>query len=86
MGIGGLAARAALLKEQLKKKPCKRCGLHFDPDEETACPHCGHLDEAGLQQLLSKKERERAGNSRLGNRMLLAAIVFFVLLLLIVGK
>lgn len=85
MSVGGLAARAALLKEQLKKKPCKRCGLHYDHDEDAECPHCGHLDEAGLQQLLAKKERERHGNSRLGNRMLLAAILVFVIMLLIVG-
>jgi hypothetical protein len=56
MRIGGLAARAALLKEQMKKKPCERCSLHYNHVSFDKCPHCHHLDELRLQQLFAKKK------------------------------
>jgi len=30
MNFGGLGTWAALLKEELKKKPCQRCALRYD--------------------------------------------------------
>ena len=83
MSIGGLVARAALLKEQMKKKPCQRCGLLYNPKKEEKCPHCGDLDERGLALLLEKKEREIQGNRQLGNWFIFSAIVILFLMLLI---
>jgi len=51
MGIGGLAARAAHLRNQMKKTPCRRCGLHYDHSSSEQCPHLIGLE---LQQLLAK--------------------------------
>ena len=75
MRIGGLAARAALLKEQLKKKPCERCSLHYNHVSFNKCPNCHHLDELRLQQLFAKKEA--AFQSRKSIEML-----FFILALI----
>lgn len=83
MNLGGLAARAALLKDQMKKKPCNRCGLHYDPKEEKKCPHCGDLDEHGLAQLLERRESEFQSNKSLGFWLLLSAIV--LLIFMVVG-
>ncbi|MBT2971448.1 MAG: hypothetical protein B6D72_19645 [gamma proteobacterium symbiont of Ctena orbiculata] len=85
MNFGGLLARAALLKEQMKKKPCKRCGLLYDPKNEATCPHCGDLDERGLEKLLEKREKEFHGNRRLGIWFIVTATVLLVLVLLIGG-
>jgi len=82
MNIAGLAARAALLREQMKKKPCKRCGMLYDPKKEEKCPHCADLDEKGLAALLEKKENEIQGNKRLGHWFLIAAVIIFLMLFL----
>ena len=77
MGIGGLLARAALLKEQMKKKPCQRCGHYFDHSKYENCPHCKDLDEQGLQALFAQKELAFQGRKSLG-------MVFFILALITV--
>ncbi|MES9991377.1 MAG: hypothetical protein ABW098_05450 [Candidatus Thiodiazotropha sp.] len=83
MNIGGLIGRAALLAEQMKKKPCKRCGLLYDPKKEEICPHCGDLDERGLEALLEKRENELQGNRELGYWFMLIAVAVFFLMLII---
>ena len=83
MSFGGLIARAVLLKEQLKKKPCKRCGLLYDPKKEEKCPHCGDLDNKGLEILLNKKKKEFQGNKQLGLWFIFSAIVILFLLVFI---
>lgn len=75
MRIGGLAARAALLKEQMKKKPCERCSLHYNHVSFDKCPHCHHLDELRLQQLFAKKEAAFQSRKSIG-------ILFFILALI----
>ena len=79
--MGGFATRMALLKEQMKKRPCERCGLHYDPDLEEQCPHCGHLDEKGLKRLLAQREREHAGIRQLGNKLIFSALILSLLML-----
>ena len=82
MSLGGLLAQFALLKEKMKKKPCKRCGLLYDPKKESKCPHCGDLDDRGLERLFEKLENEHQGHRRLGGWLIVAAMfVFFVMLL-----
>lgn len=82
IGLGGLAAKAVLLKEQMKKKPCKRCGLHYDPKKETTCPHCGDLDEHGLVQLLERRKGEFQSNKSLGIWLIFGAIVVLIFMLI----
>ena len=79
MRIGGLIARAAILKKQMKKTPCKRCGLHFDHSENKECPHCGNLDQRGLKHLLEQQDVEKQGNKSLGSMFLIVAIILVVL-------
>ena len=81
MNLGGLLARAVLLKDQLHVKPCKRCGLHYD-DREPACPHCGGLDDNGLKAMLAEKAQEREGNAAMGRVFLLIGAVLGVLVLI----
>jgi hypothetical protein len=83
MSIGGLVARAALLKEQMKKKPCKRCGLHYNHLAKNECPHCSHLDEAALVILFSKKEAGYQGRKSLGMLFFIAALITGFLLLIL---
>ena len=74
MSIGGLGARAALLKGQKNTKPCERCGLHYISEENEQCPHCNSLDEAGLKKLIEQVERHHQGNKKLG-------MMFFIVML-----
>ena len=85
MGIGGLLARGALLKEQLKKTPCKRCGLHYDHSKKEECPHCGTLDHKGLKRLLEQKNTEKQGNKSLGFIFVVIASVLVFLVVAING-
>lgn len=59
MKIGGLLGRAALLAEQLRKRPCRLCGLPYNPGEETTCPYCDLLDNRGIAALLERREESR---------------------------
>ncbi|WP_316364449.1 hypothetical protein [Candidatus Thiodiazotropha sp. CDECU1] len=83
MNIGGIVARAALLKEQMKKRPCKRCGLLYDPTKDKRCPHCDHLDQKGLEALIEKRKREHQGNKQLGKVFFFVALVIFMLMLIL---
>lgn len=83
MDIGGLIARAALLKAQMKRKPCRRCGLHYDPEQDQQCPHCGGLDQAALFRLLEQREREFQGNRRLGFWFFVAAVCTLFIMIFI---
>lgn len=80
MGLGGLFARLALLKEQMKKTPCERCGLHYDRSKKEECPHCDTMDHKGLEHFLEQKNTEKQGNKSLGFVFAVIAIVllFFV--------
>ena len=77
----GFLLRAALLKDQLHIKPCRRCGLHYD-ERTPGCPHCGDLDDEGLKAMLAEKDLEREGNAAMGRIFLLIAAVLgaFVLI------
>lgn len=74
MNLGGLGARAALLKSQKPTKQCERCGLHYVVEGNDTCPHCGSLSDRELQVLLEHKEREQAGNRSLGLLFVVVAI------------
>lgn len=80
MELGGLL-RAFLLKDQLHIKPCPRCGLHYD-QRQPACPHCGELDERGLEALRAERARQHEGNAAMGRLFLLIAALLgaFVLI------
>jgi len=83
MNISHLATIAAQLKEQMKKKPCKRCRMRYDPKIEDKCPYCGDLDRKGLKEFFVKKEREFQGNRQLGRWFIIAAIALLSLMLLV---
>ena len=77
----GFLLRAALLKDQLHIKPCRRCGLHYD-QRQPACSHCGELDEHGLVTLQAKREQQRQGNAVMGRAFLLIAALLGVCVLI----
>jgi uncharacterized membrane protein YvbJ len=81
--MGGLGARAVLLKDQKDTKPCKRCGLHYAPDENEQCPHCAALDHAGLKKLLEQIEQQTEGNRKLGRRFLIGMLVVGLIMLIV---
>lgn len=73
----------ALLQEQMKKTPCKRCKLLYNHSKNDQCPHCGELDEAGLQLLLAKRAvgfRKRKSAARW---FFVAALIIIFLIVLI---
>ena len=69
--------------QQLKKKPCPRCTLLFDPTEEEACPHCGDLDDNGLRRLQERIEEEREARRQMGPWFFRAAAVTLFLMVLV---
>ncbi len=77
-----LAGRLALLKEQLKKKPCSRCGFHYDPLIKDKCPRCGDLDDKGFQILLKRIEANHQKRKSLGRVFFIIALVITILMLL----
>jgi hypothetical protein len=85
MSIGGLLARMALLKEQLKSKPCVRCHQLYDPTTLEKCPHCGELDDADLLQYIEQLESEHLGNRKLGMWFLTAMLVVGFIMLVLAG-
>lgn len=65
---------------QMKLIPCKRCGYGYDPEKESTCPTCGNLSNFEVEQLHVKREKEKAGNKRIGLWFLFFAflIVIFI--------
>lgn len=61
MDIGGLVAKAIVLKNQLSKKQCKRCGLPYEKDRKE-CPHCSMISDDRLEELLSNGQKMQTGN------------------------
>ena len=80
MNVVGLASQFARLKALMKKKPCERCGLLYDPEQDEQCPRCGHLDQQGLERLRRLLARERKGISKLGGSFILTAAILFLIL------
>lgn len=78
--IGGLIGRAILLREQMKEKPCKRCGLNFDPVKIDKCPRCTELNEKELAILFEKRESESSGNRNLGTWFFITALCLLFLM------
>ncbi len=66
MGLGGLTARAALLREQLKRSPCERCGFMFELAKEEKCPQCSELSNAKVAKIVNARERQYETNKSLG--------------------
>lgn len=86
MGLVGLAARAALLKEQLKQTPCDRCGLHYDHVKLAACPHCGDLDEQGLTRLRGRRESEFRANRQLGAKFIIVTVIIVFIMVAVLAN
>jgi hypothetical protein len=61
MDIGGLVAKAIVLKNQLNKKHCKRCGLPYEKDRKE-CPHCPTISDDRLEELLVNAQKMQTGN------------------------
>lgn len=79
----GLGGRLALLQEQMKKTPCKRCHLLYNHAIKESCPHCGHLDEAGLQLMLAKRAAGFQKRKTAAKWFFIAAMIIIFLVVLI---
>lgn len=77
MGVFG-----AFRRQQKPTKKCSRCGLRFTVNKEE-CPHCSGLSDSEVRNLKRRFTLEQLANSRLGTKMLLAAIVLLPFLILI---
>jgi len=78
----GLPQIPPSLKNFGNKKPCRRCNLSYNHQKHTICPHCGHLDDAGLAQLLEQRAQYQEGNKNLGALFLIFALLGLVIMLL----
>ena len=79
-----LAGRLIMMKEQMKKKPCSRCGYQYDPLKKDKCPRCGDLDEIKLQALLEKIEVGHQSRKWLGKLFFALSLIIVILMLLII--
>ena len=82
MQIDSLTAKLALLKEDMKKTPCKRCSFCYDQQLTDACPKCADLDDAGLNRLFEQREVDYQARRSLGMWFYLMAGIISVLLLI----
>lgn len=82
MQIGSLAAKLALLKEDMKKTPCKRCAFRYDHKIQDACPKCSELDDAGLNRLFEQREVDYQARRSMGMWFYFIAAMISVLLLI----
>lgn len=82
MNIGGLIAKAAMLKNQKPSIKCQRCSLYYVKEEHDSCPHCGSLSEFELNILIEKLKNDRAERSKMGLGFAMAAVIITVLMLL----
>lgn len=80
----GMGAFGAFRRQQKPTKKCKRCGLRYTVDKEE-CPHCSGLSDGEVKNLKQRFILEQIANSRLGTKMLLAAIVLLMLLILVIA-
>ena len=78
-----LAGRLALLQEQMKKTPCKRCKLLYNHKKKDKCPHCGDLDDTGLQVFLARREIGFRKRKSAGKWFLIIALVIVLLMILV---
>lgn len=78
---GGLGLAFAHMRNRKPTKKCGRCGLRYKITEEH-CPHCHGLSENELSNLKARIAREHKGNRKLGNMLLLAALVGVILMVL----
>ena len=62
---------------------CQRCELRY-PNSADGCPHCHDLDDAGVEELRRRVERQHAGHAELGRVFLILAAVVTGLLMLLV--
>lgn len=83
MSLAGIAARAAVLKEQRKNQPCPQCGERLDPARKRYCPNCGELDQAEMERILQNKNIGSQGNKALGIWFLSLALVIGVVIVII---
>ncbi len=77
----GMGAFGAFRRRQKPTKKCNRCGLRYTIDNEE-CPHCSGLSDGEVKNLKQRFILEQIANSRLGTKMLLAAIVLLMFLIL----
>lgn len=85
MNIGGLGAKLAQVKSQKPTKQCERCGLHHEIDLES-CPHCSHLDERALKELLIRIENEYQARKSMGRTFMVVAAVLILTLLIMAAS
>ena len=79
----GLGSRFTILQEQMKKTPCERCHLLYNHTVKETCPHCGNLDEAGLQLMLVKRAKGFEKRKLAAKWFFSAALIIIFLLVLI---
>ena len=79
----GLGGRLGVLQEQMKKTPCKRCHLLYNHATRDSCPHCGHLDEAGLQLMLANRAKGYQKRKAAAKWFFIAALIIIFALVLV---
>lgn len=84
MGIGGILAKLAMVKDHKYEVQCSRCGLYYNTKKTQECPHCSNLGDSELAQLQSRKENEREGNRQLGLHFLIVAVAVLVVFVVLV--
>ena len=79
----GLGLKLGQLLRQGPTKKCERCGLSYFTKQFDQCPHCSDLDDSQLKSLLHRIEREARGNSAIGVKFLICAVLLMFLIVFI---
>ncbi len=76
-----LLARLILLRQELNKIRCGRCGLYYEK-QHPQCPHCRDMNAARLKAFLEESGIDPAAKSGMGQFLVLAAIIVVAIFLL----
>lgn len=80
----GLRSKLSQLNDQGPSRKCDRCGLSYFLKKYSHCPHCTDLSESELRALVSKVERESAGNAALGRKMIIISAIVIVITVILI--
>ena len=76
-----LGARLILLLQDLNRKRCKRCSLHYERHHDK-CPHCSKMNDVELEIYLENRDIDPNAKSGLYQFFIFAVIIIILIFLL----
>lgn len=76
-----LGGRLFLLLQDLNRKRCERCSLHYEK-HHNKCPHCSDMTDLELKIYLDERGIDPNAKSGVGQFLIFAAIIILLIFLL----